>query len=194
MSRSPAATLNEVAESGWAAHSLPWLMSASVHCSLLIVLGLCVSLSPTPVASGVSATGAASWSARSSVPRPATTTTTKGRRSKDSKVTRPARTPDAPAEPSDANLFEDVLARPFLRDQLGQQFGQGHLTPSGDLFQRVRNDRLRFVFAEVIGDLLQPVKGVFTILDHRSVRRCRGKGFWTRLCRASGWRRTAAGV
>ncbi len=40
MSRSPAATIWDAAASAWADHAIPWLMSASVHCAVLILLGL----------------------------------------------------------------------------------------------------------------------------------------------------------
>ena len=41
MSRSPAASTVDIAASGWVENALPWLMSASMHCVLLIILGLC---------------------------------------------------------------------------------------------------------------------------------------------------------
>ncbi len=41
MSRAPAASTVDVAASGWAENAIPWLMSASMHCVLLIILGLC---------------------------------------------------------------------------------------------------------------------------------------------------------
>ena len=41
MSRAPAASTSNIAPSGWADCAIPWLMSASMHCVLLILLGLC---------------------------------------------------------------------------------------------------------------------------------------------------------
>jgi hypothetical protein len=40
MSRSPAATIWSIAASAWADHAIPWLMSASMHCVVLILLGI----------------------------------------------------------------------------------------------------------------------------------------------------------
>ncbi len=42
MSRAGTTTLWQEAASAWREHAIPWLMSASVHCGILIVLGLFV--------------------------------------------------------------------------------------------------------------------------------------------------------
>src|SRR5579884_1092927 len=39
--------------SGWAGYAIPWLMSASLHCVLLIALGICVSLSQNASSDGL---------------------------------------------------------------------------------------------------------------------------------------------
>jgi hypothetical protein len=40
MSRFSAATISDAARDAWAEHAIPWLMSASMHCGVLILLGL----------------------------------------------------------------------------------------------------------------------------------------------------------